>query len=587
MTSPRPASQPARAADRSLLGRIPFLRFSGLIPTRRAALVALCVIVASLADGFGIASLLPLMSVLGDDAAKASGMSKIILGALDKVHIPHDPIVLLGLVVGGTILKGVLMVLTTRMVSSTVAEVSAKLRLWLVDALINARWSYYVHQPVGRFSAALGAEATGAGEAYMASMQMLSQSVQAVVYLSVAALVSWQLAVFTLLVSAIMLSTLARFLTISKAMARNQSALLRVILGRLTDVLIGIKPMKAMSRQARFAQLFDRDLKEIKRTYRRQAFAKNVNKALQEPILALCLAAGIFVSLTVLKMPVAEVIVMCLLLIKTVMVIGKSQQELQNFYANQNGLITVEDAIAEAREQAESQRGRLTPTLDRQIAFEGVGFSYDGKPVLQSIDLQIETGTLVSVTGSSGAGKTTLVDVLLGFHQPQSGRILVDGQPLSEIDLIQWRSLIGYVPQELILFHETIAANMTLGEPRFTEADIERALRSAGADFVDQLAEGANTVVGERGSALSGGQRQRIALARALLHQPKLLILDEATSALDPQTEEMIIANVLRLVREQGLTVISVTHHPAWLGVSDQVIRLSGGRLQAAQPAVA
>jgi ATP-binding cassette subfamily C protein len=128
---------------------------------------------------------------------------------------------------------------------------------------------------------------------------------------------------------------------------------------------------------------------------------------------------------------------------------------------------------------------------------------------------------------------------------------------------------------------------MTLGEPRFTEADIERALRAAGADFVDQLPEGANTVVGERGSALSGGQRQRIALARALLHQPKLLILDEATSALDPQTEEMIIANVLRLVREQGLTVISVTHHPAWLGVSDQVIRLAGGRLQAPQPAVA
>ena len=579
MTPPAPA--------RPLLGRIPFLRFSALIPARRGALVAFCVIVASLADGFGIASLLPLMSVLGDDAAKASGMSKLILGALDKVHIPHDPIVLLGLVVGGTILKGVLMVLTTRMVSTTVAEVSAKLRLWLVDALINARWSYYVHQPVGRFSAALGTEATGAGEAYMASMQMLSQSVQAVVYLSVAALVSWQLAVFTLLVSAIMLSTLARFLTISKTMARNQSALLRQILGRLTDVLIGIKPMKAMSRQARFAQLFDRDLKEIKRTYRRQAFAKNVNKALQEPILALCLAAGIFVSLTVLKMPVAEVIVMCLLLIKTVMVIGKSQQELQNFYANQNGLITVEDAIAEAREQAESQRGRLKPTLDRRIAFEGVGFGYDGKPILQSIDLQIETGTLVSVTGSSGAGKTTLVDVLLGFHQPQSGRILVDDQPLSEIDLIQWRSLIGYVPQELILFHETIAANMTLGEPRFTEADIERALRSAGADFVDQLPEGANTVVGERGSALSGGQRQRIALARALLHQPKLLILDEATSALDPQTEEMIIANVLRLVREQGLTVISVTHHPAWLGVSDQVIRLGGGRLQAPQPAVA
>ena len=572
------------SARRPFHSRIPFLRFQRLIPARRGLLVALCVIVASLADGFGIASLLPLMSVLGDDAARASGMSKIILGILAKAHIPQDPIVLLSFVVAGTVIKAVLMVLTTRMVSNTVAEVSAKLRVWLVDALINARWSYYVHQPVGRFSAALGTEATGAGEAYMASMQMLSQMVQSVVYLSIAALVSWQLAAFTLLVSALMLSTLARFLTISKRSAKTQSTLLRQILGRLTDVLVGIKPMKAMSRQARFAQLFDRDLKEIKRTYRRQSFAKNVNKALQEPILALCVAGGIFVSLTVLKMPVAEVIVMCLLLIKTVMVIGKSQQELQNYYANHNGLIVVETAIAEARAEAETHQGRTAPQLQRQIEFKSVNFGYGEQSILRNIDLLIPTGSLVSITGSSGAGKTTLVDLLLGFHKARAGEVYVDDQPLSELDLIQWRSMIGYVPQELILFHESITANMTLGEPRFTDADVDRALRAAGAkDFVDQLPEGAHTVVGERGSALSGGQRQRIALARALLHQPRLLILDEATSALDPQTEAMIIDNVVKLVREQGLTVISVTHHPAWLGVSDQVVRLRAGQLE--QPA--
>ena len=567
--------------------RIPFFRFGSVISYRRSLIVMVCVTIASLADGFGIATLLPLMSVLGDEPAKASGMSKMILEVMADLHLPSDPLLLLSFVVGGTVIKALLMVLTMRLLSNTVATVSSRLRVSLVDALIRVRWSYYVRQPVGRFSAVLGGEATAAGEAYMASMQMLSQLVQTIVYLGIAALVSWKLACFTLFTSAIMLATLARFLVMSKRAAQHQSRLLRAILTRLTDVLIGIKPMKAMSRQARFSQLFDRDLKEVKRTYRRQAFAKTVNKALQEPILALCLALGIYAALTEFHMPVAEVIVMSLLLIKTVVVIGKTQQELQNFYSQQNGLVEVEKAIGEAREQVESQHGEGIPTLQRQIEFRSVSFAYDGKPVLRSLDLRLQAGTLSSITGSSGAGKTTLLDVLLGFNRPSSGEVYIDDQPLEVINLLQWRSLIGYVPQELILFHESIAANVTLGEARFSEADVHRALKAAGAqDFIAQLPDGIHTIVGERGSALSGGQRQRIALARALLHRPALLILDEATSALDPATEQQIIENVVRLVREEGITVISVTHHPAWLGVSDQVISLQHGqRVEAAPPA--
>ena len=562
--------------------RMPLLwRFSGLISPRRNALVVLCVVLASIADGFGIATLLPLIAVLDESTSKTSPFAHSILDLLQTLHIPPVPSLLLGIIVGGILLKCALMMVALRQIGSAAADVGDKLRIGLVEALLRARWSYYVQQPVGRFSSALGGEASNAGLAYNSVMQMLSHLVQAVVYLTIAALVSWQLAVFTLLVSTLMLGTLHRFLLAAKKSARTQQRVLNTVLRRLTDVLIGIKPMKAMARQARFTQLFDRDLNEVRSAAQQQVFSKNVNKALQEPILAICLALGIFVALKVLGMPIGSVIVMSLLLAKTVLVTGKAQQELQNFYTNKHGLKAARATLDSATDQPEIATGGTQPTLLRGIEFRDISFGYNERNTLNHLSLGIAAGELVALTGHSGAGKTTLIDLLLGFHRPQQGDVWIDGVALADIDLMQWRSMIGYVPQELILFHDSIAANVTLGEPRFSDADVERALVAAGAiDFVRRLPEGVNTVVGERGAALSGGQRQRIALARALVHEPRLLILDEATSALDPETEILIIENVSRLAHERGLTVVSVTHHPAWLSAATRVVQLDGGRIQ-------
>jgi len=180
------------------------------------------------------------------------------------------------------------------------------------------------------------------------------------------------------------------------------------------------------------------------------------------------------------------------------------------------------------------------------------------------------------ITGTSGSGKTTLTDLLLGLYQPQGGKILIDGVPLSEIDLQAWRRLIGYVPQDPILFHDTILANVTLGDPSLGEEEVRQALQAAGAwDFVSAQPEGLERVVGEKGAKLSGGQRQRIALARALAARPRLLILDEVTSALDPDTERDICRNIDALSAD--FTILAITHGEAWTEIADQVYRLDHG----------
>jgi len=176
-------------------------------------------------------------------------------------------------------------------------------------------------------------------------------------------------------------------------------------------------------------------------------------------------------------------------------------------------------------------------------------------------------------------GKSTLLDLLCGLAEPKSGEILIDGAALHNIDLRQWRHLIGYVSQDTVLLDDTILNNVLVGAPTLGSADAERALQQAGAwDFVSVFPEGLQTIVGERGGMLSGGQRQRIAIARALAHQPLLLLLDEPTSALDPESEKTICETLQKLA--QDYTIIAVSHQPAVINAADRVFILSNGQAE-------
>jgi ATP-binding cassette subfamily C protein len=180
------------------------------------------------------------------------------------------------------------------------------------------------------------------------------------------------------------------------------------------------------------------------------------------------------------------------------------------------------------------------------------------------------------LSAPSGAGKTTVADLVTALLRPQEGEIWIDDLPMARVDWRAWRRMIGYVPQDPVLLHDTIAYNVTLGDPDLTEADAVAALDAAGIrELVAGLPEGLQTVVGERGGKLSGGQRQRIAIARALAHQPRLLILDEATSALDAETETAV-CRALEALRGT-LTIVAIAHQSALVDVADRVYRIDDG----------
>ena len=213
------------------------------------------------------------------------------------------------------------------------------------------------------------------------------------------------------------------------------------------------------------------------------------------------------------------------------------------------------------------------------IAFERVSFAYGTEPVLDHIDLVANRGDVVALVGASGAGKSTLVDLIPRFIEPTTGRITLDGADTREITLGSLRALTGIVSQDTVLFNDTVRANIAYGASgRYTQAQVEAAARAANAHgFIAELAQGYDTVLGERGTRLSGGQRQRIAIARALLTDPPILILDEATSALDTESERLVQEAIDRLLT--GRTVFVIAHRLSTIAHATQILVLDRGRV--------
>jgi subfamily B ATP-binding cassette protein MsbA len=217
--------------------------------------------------------------------------------------------------------------------------------------------------------------------------------------------------------------------------------------------------------------------------------------------------------------------------------------------------------------------------FEREVAYEQVGFRYgQGDPVLSDVSFTLPRGKVVALVGPSGAGKTTLADLLPRFHDPTEGRITMDGVPLTRLTRRSLRALMGVVSQDTVLLNDTVYANIAYGSPGATQEQVEAAAAAANADlFIAALPLGYQTMLGERGTRLSGGQRQRIAIARALLRDPPILILDEATSALDTESERLVQQAIDRLMQER--TVLVIAHRLATVRDADEIVVLDAGRV--------
>lgn len=548
------------------------LHFARAYPRQTLAML-LALFLAGLVQGFSLTALLPMfnMAVGGaGDTASSSGAGKIATSALQFLGISPTVASLLMMVITGVLLKSALVLVADRKVGYTVAHVATDLRLALLSALLGTRWEYYLSQSMGSLANSAATEVMRASQAYLHGALGITYLVQSFVYAAVALLVSWKVSVVAFAAGGLLLLLLQHLVQKTKKAGRRETVLLQSLLARLTDSLRSVKPLKAMGREELAKSLLESDAVKLNRALRKQVYSKAVLKSLQEPILMLLIAAGLYTTLVLWNYGLPTVMVLVFLLARLFGELGKMQRKIQEMAACESAFWSLQKKIEEAVQQKEAATGERKVVLRKSLCFDQVSFGYAGMPILKHVSLEIPAGCFAAVIGLSGAGKTTLADMVSGLLRPQQGEIWVDNVPMREMDMKFWRRQIGYVPQDTVLLHDSILANVTLGDPSLDESDVEAALRAAGAwDFVEAMPEGLHTVTGEGGSKISGGQRQRIAIARALVHQPVFLILDEATSALDPQSEKAICSTLTRL--RGKMTLLAISHRPAVVEAADRI----------------
>ena len=347
------------------------------------------------------------------------------------------------------------------------------------------------------------------------------------------------------------------------------------------ELVAGAKFVKATATEDRAVERLSRTILRLRDLTFSNSYDVQIVRALFEYASALVVIALLVAGPMLLAVDVGTVVVIVAMFVRLFPKVTGLRQCQQSISLVLPAFDAVTAMVADAEKTAEQpvligSETRLGKGPAR-IALEDVGVTINGRTILDGVDVTIASGEFVVLTGQTGSGKTTLLDCMLGLRRISSGVVKVDGERLDSLPAAEWRSAVGYLGQDPMLFHATIEDNLRWIRPDTTDAAIEKALKLASAEFVYRLPEGLKTIVGDAGSRLSGGERQRIALARALLGEPRLLVLDEATSALDSETEASVVETIAQL--KTSLTIVAITHRPAIVAVADRMIEVKHGKV--------
>ena len=548
---------------------------------KRSAFTVIALLFSGLAEAISFAAMIPLLGMALQQGNIDKELGFLELGIsqvfeLSGLEMTIGSILLL--VVSLMTLKSFLSFYAMKEVGYICADVEVDLRKTMVNSLLYADWRYHIDTQAGDFSTAISTQVQIAANVIRATGLVLAGSIQIGLFAAMSLTISVPVTIGGIVLGFAVMFILRSFVTLAFVSAKTLAKHEGTLLSTLIDGLRGMKSNKAMSMQGRLQNYLEQDIDQLAKMRKRIILSSSVLKNFQEPVQVLGIAFALYFLSSYWDGGIEELFVLILLFYRVGQRLGNLQVYYQQIASATPPFWFVSNIIRNAQEEREDLKTGDEASLYNSIIYDKVNFSYDTKKVLNQVDLEIKAGDFITIIGPSGGGKTTLTDMILRFIKPDSGTIKIDGKNINNLSKSSMRKMIGYVPQETVLFFDTVRNNLTFGDLEITDAMIKEALGRAGAiSFVEKLPGCLDFVVGEHGGRLSGGQKQRLGLARALLHTPKILLLDEPTSALD-KTSENNILNTLNNLRGT-VTIIAISHQQTFVDASDKKYLLENGRL--------
>lgn len=391
----------------------------------------------------------------------------------------------------------------------------------------------------------------------------------------------WRLALIAMVVFPVAVLPIIKFGKRLRRISTHSQVSMSRLNSHLQETLVGQKIVKAFGREDYEIQRFQKENLEFFRLR-----MKNVSvRALSPPVMELLGGCGIAAIMFYGGYQVIQgtstpgtffsFLAALLMLYQPIKSLSNINNSVQEGVAAAQRVYEILDLPVEI---ADSPQAKELPTISREIEFRHVNFAYEDRLVLHDINLVVRKGEVVALVGPSGAGKTTLVNLLPRFYEVTQGAIYIDGSDIREVTLQSLRGQIGVVTQQTFLFNDTVRRNINYGRPEASEGEIIQAAQAAYAwDFIENLPLGLDTIIGEQGVMLSGGERQRLAIARAILKDPPILILDEATSSLDSKAEQEVQKAIDNLI--QGRTTLIIAHRLSTIRHADRIVVLEDGRI--------
>jgi ATP-binding cassette subfamily C protein len=548
---------------------------------RLLALLALMALVGT-TEGITVVLLLPLISRLGITGA---GAPSIIQRQVEQAlaWISSEPgvgVVFACIVVLAVCQAGLFLLLMWSMAVMN-RRYAAAWQTRLFDAFINAQWTYLVDKKSGELINAIVVESGRCATAFVTLTHILSAAIVAVVYSSLALLVSWQTSLLLVALAGAMALTVARLLRISRAIGHQVGPLNASLQVTVNEQLLGAKIVKATNGEARASARVEGIARAIERATRVGLFLPSLVRGLFEGTALVALAGLLVFGVLAVGVDPASLVVVLALFVRLFPRFTTLQTYLHNLNTCAPAILIVKGLLAQAeahREHRSAGQPMAPVRIPTALRVEGLYVGYGDRPVLSGVDLTLAVPGMVGIVGGSGSGKSTLIHTLLGLLSGTKGRITLGENQLGEVDVGEWRRCIGYVQQETILFHASARDNIAFAHPDASEEDIVAAAQQANAhDFIMAMPRGYDTPIGDQGVLLSGGQRQRLGIARALLGKPVLLLMDEPTSALDAQSEAEVMRTLEELRGRLGILIVS--HRLATVRHADRIFVLESGRV--------